>query len=184
MVLPRPRGSPWGLVSPCCTHSLVAACALICSSPWSVTSWKHVSHTEPGAGLAHSRWWRNESRSIRPGVKSRDVETGSGPWIFLERGRRHTARCPVLVVPSWMGCGGLADYREGGGGEGTTPWRPWFYPHTSGLGVVAGVGDKNSRTLGAVGGSKSERNWVTAVVQWNFTVPFKNEIQFIFRIWF
>lgn len=35
----------------------------------------------------------------------------------------------------------------------------------------------------AAGGSEAERSWITAVVQWNFTVPFKNEIQFIFRIW-
>lgn len=71
--------------------------------------------------------------------------------------------------------------------EGLSLMRASFFDipnlsQTSVVGVAAGRGDKASRTVGVVGGRESERSWITAVVQWNFTVPFKNEIQFIFRI--
>lgn len=74
------------------------------------------------------------------------------------------------MVLSWIRGKG-----EGGGdgrkprrtvsGEGTIPWSLWFRPQTSVMGAVAGGGDNASRTVGAVGGRESERNWVTAVVQ-------------------
>ena len=74
------------------------------------------------------------------------------------------------MVLSWVGG------RQKGGGdgkkpkrtvsdEGTIPRYSWFCPQTSAMGVVAGGGDNASRTVGAVGGRESGRNWVAAVVQ-------------------
>lgn len=72
--------------------------------------------------------------------------------------------------PVGLGAKGRVEVMKGNQGgllsdEGTIPWCPWFCPQTSVLGVVAGGGDKAGRTVGAVCGRESERNWVTAVVQ-------------------
>lgn len=65
-----------------CTHTALQLSVFSSSySPWSVNSWRNVSHTVPGTEQTHDKWWKNESLLILPGVKSGDTEISSGCWI-------------------------------------------------------------------------------------------------------
>lgn len=137
----------------------------------------NVSHT-----VACTQWSKHKARLILLRVRPRDAGSFSRTG-----GTTYLALCPgsSQLMKVWgKGQGEERKWRRAESDEDSILWQPNFIPKPLLWRWSLAEEAKPAEQRAAAGGSEAERSWITAVVQWNFTVPFKNEIQFIFRIWF
>lgn len=143
--------------------------------------------TQPGLEQAHNKWWKHDSLLILPGVRSGAAEIRNRPESSC-RGAGGTVRPMAWWFSAGRVAEGKVEVRKGTWEERVCivhqSLASQCIPKPLVWGWLLVEETKPAEQWEQEVGEKSERIWITAVVQWNFTVPFKNEIQFIFRIWF